>query len=223
MKATNGFLKSSLQYLGRLICPPHCICCDEPFGIDDDKALCPKCTEEILSRIGIFHTSYDNVDKAYSLLPYDCWYARKLIAHSKYISSRSFLTMIGNMYKDLLFEHNLLNQIDVITFSPRRPSQIRLYGFDQSAEMAKALSEITKIPYSPLLKRRGFSKAQKKLHAEKRKTNTSGKFRPIGDNKGKTILLIDDVVTTGFTTNECARILKENGAEHIYVLSIARK
>ena len=216
-------LANIVDYIGRLMCPPHCICCDEQFTTDDDRVFCGKCYEEILSRMNIVSRPGNNsyVDQGINLLNYKCWYAHKIIAHAKYISSKPFLSAIGKLCKQSLEDHNLLLNIDIITFSPRRASQIRYYGFDQSEELGKALSSKTGIPCKALLKRVGSSKAQKKLKYFQRLKNVKGKFVCTEDVTGKKILLIDDVTTSGSTLNECAKMLKHNGATKVYVWTLA--
>ncbi len=132
------------------------------------------------------------------------------------------MNFVGKCGKESLAKHNLLHQIDIITFAPRRPEEARLYGFDQSEEIAKAFSNETGLPYSALLKRKGFSLPQKKLKRKLRTKNIVGRFICTKSIKGKRILLIDDVVTTGSTVGECAKMLKESGAEKVYVWSLAQ-
>lgn len=162
------------------------------------------------------------VDKFYYCFKYGTWYSNKIIAHAKYVSSHSFNDFIGDLCSQSMHKHNLVNIVDCITYSPRRASQVRYYGFDQSKEIALATSKATGIPCKDLLKRVGFSRAQKKLHHTDRRKNIVGKFKCDEDLSGKTVLVIDDVLTTGSTTGECAKILKEHGAKRVFVWTIAK-
>ena len=78
------------------------------------------------------------VDKFYYCFKYGTWYSNKIIAHAKYVSSHSFNDFIGDLCSQSMHKHNLVNIVDCITYSPRRASQVRYYGFDQSKEIALA-------------------------------------------------------------------------------------
>lgn len=218
------WIHNSVDYIGRLICHPHCICCDLPFNIDDDRVLCDECYEEVMSRVLDVSVDLKNeyVDKFYYCFTYGTWYSNKLIAHAKYVSSRSFNSLIGSLCTQSIRKHNLINLLDFVTYAPRRPTQVRYYGFDQSKEIALAVAEASGIPCRDLLKRVGISKAQKELNHVDRKKNIKGKFRCDEDLTGKTVLLIDDVLTTGSTTGECARMLKAQGANRVFVWALAK-
>jgi len=114
---------------------------------------------------------------------------------------------------------------DVITFVTRRKSAERENGYDQGKLYTDELSRLTGIKNLTLLKRKIFriSKEQKGLSKSEREENVKGAFYVSGDVKGKRILLFDDVVTTGASTGECARVLLESGAKRVYVLCIASK
>ncbi len=111
----------------------------------------------------------------------------------------------------------------IITNPPRSKNQRLIYGFDHAEELARKLSELTGIKYQQFLNR-NTHKMQKTLNAFQRRANAN-KAYAIKDDvelKGKKILIVDDVITTGATLNACAHILKENGAEIVFPMSIAR-
>ena len=100
----------------------------------------------------------------------------------------------------------------IITNVPRRERGIIYYGYDQSRILAKNLSKITHVPYAPLLKRERDGSEQKNLDEEARRRNVKDAFtfaKNTGDLKGKCIILVDDVVTTGASINECIAVLKK--------------
>lgn len=212
------------EYITKLICPPSCACCKKILDIDDDSVLCNECYEELAKRVTDIagENKSDYIEKLYFYYRYKNWYVKNIVSHTKYVGSKEFLKFIGKCGKESLKKHNLLGQLDVITFTPRRPTQVRLYSFDQAEELAKAISAETNIPCQALLKRKGFSFEQKSLKTKSRSKNVEGKFVCKDKLNGKRILLVDDVVTTGSTVNECAKMLKLNGAKSIYVWSLAQ-
>ena len=72
-----------------------------------------------------------------------------------------------------------------------------------------------------VLERIHKTKAQAKLDAEKRKHNLQGAFRLIGKVEGMSVALVDDVLTTGHTANECAHVLKAGGAARVTLVTVA--
>lgn len=107
---------------------------------------------------------------------------------------------------------------DFIVPVPMSKTKLRKRGFNQAEVLADALSQQLNIPIcnDALVKSISFV-AQHKLSATRRKSNASHLYSA-GKNidiKGKTVIIVDDVMTTGSTINSCAEILLEMGAEKI--------
>ncbi len=98
-------------------------------------------------------------------------------------------------------------------------------GFNQSEEIAKLISKATSLPLSTTLIKTKETKPQMELNKVERIENIKNCFEIKNNDeiKNKIILLLDDVYTTGTTMNECARILKENGAKEVWGLTVARE
>ncbi len=97
-------------------------------------------------------------------------------------------------------------------------------GFNQAEELALGLSEATEIPLLQPLQRVVATRQQALLTRAQRWENIRGAFSlaPKADVKGKRLILIDDVLTTGATVETCARVLKKAGAAEVAVLTVAR-
>lgn len=114
---------------------------------------------------------------------------------------------------------------DAIIPVPLHPARERKRGFNQAELIAEEVARLAHIPLIPeVLLRIKSTKQQTQVPLEKRRQNVAGAFalripEPIFD---KTILLIDDVYTTGNTVNEASRVLKEGGASTVCVLTFAR-
>lgn len=106
-------------------------------------------------------------------------------------------------------------------------------GFNQSWELCRQLSQRTGIPAAQIMRRKRRTSTQAKLNRQERLENLRGVFslrrslplpgwrRP--DIRGKKVLLVDDVLTTGATAHECAKVLKrEAGVEKVVVITAAR-
>ena len=112
----------------------------------------------------------------------------------------------------------------LLTWCPRTRRAVNEYGFDQARVLAEKLSKKSGIECRELVKRSPFySRAQKKLDAKKRAKNIKGAFylKKGAEIKGKTVILVDDLVTTGCTMGECARVLKKGGAALILGACVA--
>lgn len=123
---------------------------------------------------------------------------------------------------DLLIKWNI--SFESIAPVPLNPARHRFRGYNQSALIAKPISQSFSKSYIPdSLKRIKNTRSQVGLNADQRKKNMVGAF--LADTakcKGNSILLIDDIATTGTTLNECAKSLKQAGAVKVYCLTLAR-
>ncbi len=105
---------------------------------------------------------------------------------------------------------------DCVTAVPMHKKDYRERGFDQAAVLAKELARRLDLPFRPLLKKIIRTEPQKKMTAIRRRGNLLGVFDAIGPVTGQRVLLVDDVITTGSTLDECAKVLKIYGAEEVY-------
>ena len=118
-----------------------------------------------------------------------------------------------------------LEAIDLIMPVPLHTSRLRKRGFNQALLLAAPVAKTAAVPlsYDNLVRIRP-TRPQVELSGDERLHNVAGAFalkRPDAV-AGTSILLIDDVFTTGATMNECSRVLKESGAVHVYALTLAR-
>lgn len=114
---------------------------------------------------------------------------------------------------------------DIITWVPLSAKRFRSRGYDQAKLIADALSELIGIRCVRLLKKTRHNPAQSGTgSAEKRKANVSGVYSAVNTNElvGKRILLVDDIVTTGATLSECARMLIQQGCAEVQAAAVAR-
>lgn len=89
-------------------------------------------------------------------------------------------------------------------------------GFNQSEVLAKEIAFRKGFKYKSLLKRIEDTKTQVGMNREERENNLRTAFKVINSEIPKEVLLVDDIYTTGSTLNQCAKVLKEAGAEKVY-------
>ena len=110
---------------------------------------------------------------------------------------------------------------DLIVPVPLHPRKKRMRGFNQAAYLAERLSELTGIPWEEhLVKKIRSTRSQKKLNAIQRRQNLKNAYRVTGKIPGFSVLVVDDVYTTGSTADAMAMCLLEAGAEKVYFLTI---
>jgi ComF family protein len=116
-----------------------------------------------------------------------------------------------------------LPSIDAIVPVPMHPRGLRERGFNQSLLLAKVISKGSRVPLVPngLLKEKD-TPPQLGLTAKERVTNLSGAFSAVRSFSGMSVLLVDDVMTTGSTARACSKALLKAEAKSVTVLTLAR-
>lgn len=112
---------------------------------------------------------------------------------------------------------------DIVTAVPQDAKARRERGFDPPAAVARRLSERIRAPYAETLTKLYETAPQKTLPAFRRAGNLLGVFDVTAPQAvdGKTVLLVDDITTTGATLDECAKMLRLFGAKEVYAVTMA--
>ena len=112
----------------------------------------------------------------------------------------------------------------VVTYVPRNKRSVVTYGFDHGRLLAETVAEKLGLPIVMLLRRRRGGRDQKKLTVAKRFDNSSNKFEllPSISLRNKTVIIVDDVITTGATMAACAVAIYDGEPENIVMLSLAK-
>jgi len=235
------FLYRSLWYALDWLFPPTCGGCNRP-GL----RWCKPCQERlaritgpICSRCGEPQTELRFANPSADLLCVDCR------SHPpEYQAIRSYAVFHGPLREALhrlkyqrdigigeaLSKHlielynDLKWQIDLVSPIPLSPKRARERGYNQSGLLARPLAYAVQKPYQPgALLRPRETRTQVGLSAIERKQNVEGAFTANADKvKGKVVLVIDDVMTTGSTISACAQALRKAGASAVYGLTLAR-
>ena len=230
--------KNTLISIDKLFFPPVCLACSERIE-RVKEVLCPSC-RELLSPI---RENYCLICGA-PMIDYSCPYCSEKdfvfdIARSAFIYQSPVRELIHNFkYNAFLAPASFFSQaimeipeadkfaynFDLITAVPLHRVRKRERGYNQSELIAKKLAIKWNIPYAEPVKRYLPTPSQTTLNAEERFNNLKNAFRlkKNADVKGKKIILVDDVFTTGTTVNEVSRVLKEAGASKVAVLTAAR-
>ena len=116
-------------------------------------------------------------------------------------------------------------EFDTVSWVPVSDQRRRERGFDQSFELCRAACRHWGVEPTPTLRKTVHTKPQSGIHdAAERRANVLGVYEAIAPNVwGRKILLVDDILTTGATLTECARVLRECGAAEVVCLTLGRK
>ena len=112
---------------------------------------------------------------------------------------------------------------DVIAPVPLHGRRERERGYNQSSLLAREVSRRAGIGSAQALRRTRDTPSQTAMSIEERRRNVDGAFECAGDVRGRRVLLVDDVVTTGATMSACAATLKAAGATRVWGLAFARQ
>jgi ComF family protein len=143
---------------------------------------------------------------------------RQIVHALKYGGRRSIARRLGRLMRERCYD--VLESCDVVVPVPLHPLRRLSRGFNQADDLARCLS----IRVSPALRRTRNTGSQADLPAASRHANVRGAFavtRP-SEIRGRCIVLVDDVSTTGATLESCARTLLEGGAQEVRAIIAAR-
>lgn len=204
----------------------RCSICGSPFAADNtklekypDRLICRNCFAKSSKESKIYYNKstfavlYNDASK-FGILGFKK--SRNLNALKTF--SKLISLMIYNDFSSINFDY-------VVAVPPRKSRMIK-ESFDQADLLAKSVAKLIKVKYSSkMFKRIRNTEKQTELCYSDRIENVSGAFGMRKSPKlvkNKTVLVIDDVSTTGSTLNETARVLKRAGASRVYIASIAK-
>lgn len=209
-----GALCAACWPLLRFIGPPQCAGCGFPFEFDQgDDAYCAAC---------LAHPP--PYDSARAVFAYDDNSRDPLLAF-KHADRTDVTPAFARMLETVA--GNLFDRIDLIVPVPLHRTRLISRRYNQAALLAQALGRRTgKSCQSDLLVRRRKTPSQGGLSGAARRRNVAGAFavreRSLEDVAHRSILLIDDVFTTGATIEACSKALRSAGAREIHAVTLAR-
>ena len=221
-----------------LLFPKYCVGCKKIGGY-----ICPDCFVKVRFAEGGFCTicqkaaigglthpicqKQNTIDGVFSSLLYK-GIVKKLVYQFKY---KPYLTNLQDTLTEFFYEgliqkesfHTALVTRSIFVPIPLHPSKLKKRGYNQSMLLAKGLSHSLSIPISDCLTRVVNTKTQVGLSQKERIVNITGAFavRKEVDLIGSSVFLVDDVVTTGATLREAARVLKKAGVKNVWGITLA--
>lgn len=204
----------------QLLFPPKCILCGKLLeaGQTDLCQTCrvdgPECSQS--------RGKFPFLDSWTAVWHYEGW-VRKSIHRFKFYGRRSYAKGYGRMLAMKLSQQHP-EGFDILTWVPTGTLRKLTRGYDQVELLAKAVGAELDVTPEQLLKKIRNNRPQSGIRGEaQRRANVLGAYRVIDPARieGKRIILLDDVITTGATAGECARVLLTAGAEEIHFGAVA--
>ena len=229
----------NLNSLSEILFPKNFTCegCGKEIAENDGIILCEDCTDKLTfigehrcKKCGAQIKDLSNYcmrcsmggmvfDRAVSVLTYG-GLAKKLLLRFKDSGAKYLGETFAKWMAKELNDSGI--SFDLITFVPITKAKERKRGYNQSKVLAEELSKICKKTVTEGLLKIKDTGAQKQLTGKERQENLKGSFQVTDKKifKGKSILLLDDVLTTGATANACAEALHKAGAEKVFVATL---
>ncbi|HHW49622.1 MAG TPA: ComF family protein [Clostridiaceae bacterium] len=212
-----------------LLFPPKCIFCSKIIDLKADIEICRDCYKLIpfVEQKSVIPFSVPGglgcCDGVICACRYTGIVRDSLIKYKFYDKSgfcRAFARLIAEKIKNMA----VYREFDVIVSVPLHKRREHMRGYNQSLLISRILSRELKLPEkSKILKRKKETHTQSLLPLDKRRSNLLGAFevKHTDEIKDKTVLLVDDIMTTGITLNECSKVLKEAGAKKVIAAVVA--
>lgn len=211
-----------LDLIAHLLYPWKCVFCE---SVLKDTDICRKCEEKLPYTVGdSAMQKFPFIDKCVSPLYYKDK-VRASVHRYKFGGCSAYSRRYAALMSDCV-ENNLdCRSIDVISWIPLSKKRLRQRGYDQARLLAEEIAAKTGLPCRQLLQKVKNNSAQSLTRdAKQRRENVAGVYAldDGADVSGLRILLVDDVVTTGATMSEAARILRKEGAKSVFGVTLAR-
>ena len=212
-------MKKLFLFISRFLFPPKCVLCRKVLK-ENETDLCRECRA---------HTP--EFSKQTKKLPYlagwtALWYyegdVRRSILRFKFYNARSYAETYGRLLAMKLLQEE--TEFDLLTWAPISRMRKWRRGYDQVELIAQAVGkELGIAPVATLKKRRNNPPQSGIRDAARRRANVFGVYQVLDPQQisGKRILLLDDIMTTGATAGECARMLLTDGAKEVYCAAVA--
>lgn len=203
-----------LHLVGTGLAPPLCAACGR--SCRPQAVLCTRCGRRLAAARPLLGRGPAGLDRAWSSASHE-GVARDLVAALKFRRLLPVADLMADRIQWLAPAHMLSGTIVPV---PPAPSRLRRRGFDPAGELAGALAERLAIQPEPCLVRSGGSRQVGRRRAER--IGHPPRIRAIAAAP-RSVILVDDVLTTGATLTACARALRSAGAVRVVAVTFARR
>lgn len=193
---------------GLVPAPPRCFLCSTFL---DSGSLCRQCAKRLAFKKLSVASEYSGLGKT-------------LVRQLKFSYERDVAAVLASCISEELLVDNMLDDVTLLVPLPTATSRVRQRGFDHTLRITKHLSNDLAVPYCALLQRTSQSRQLGRSRKDRLAFGESNFF--IQKPKllsGHTVLLVDDVVTTGASLQAAAKTLRQAGAKRVYAAVFAHR
>lgn len=216
-------MSGPLGFVLDLLFPPKCVFCGKVLDTGED-GLCARCQRELP---WLTDGEAELTGEFFSLCAAPLRYQDKVrdsVRRYKFKGRRGYHKLYGRLVAQCVHDH-LAGRYDLITWVPLSPQRKKERGYDQAFLLASAAAlELGEVAVETLRKKRNTDPQSGLTEDAQRRANVLGAYTSVDQElvAGKRVLLIDDVVTTGSTLSECARMLRTMGAEDVVCAALTQ-
>lgn len=206
-----------------LLFPPRCVFCRKLLHAGE-REICARCRRELPWTEGL---QAEQTGEFFSSCVSPLWYhgpVRDSFHRYKFQDRSGYAKVYGELMAECVRQY-LDGRYDLITWVPLSPDSLKRRGYDQAMLLAMAAAlELGGVAVETLAKVRVTGTQSRIAEDSARRANVLGAYRVTDPElvEGRRILLIDDIVTTGSTVSECARVLRTAGAAEVVCATLAR-
>lgn len=210
------------EYIINMLFPPVCSIC----GKLDKNWLCENCKKRVerLEKNIVQDIKNKNYEKLLYIFKYESL-IRKLILRYKFSGNAYLCNFFANVIINNEKNVDLLKQYDMVIPVPMHKKKMKKRGYNQTELVSENIEKMIGIPSrNDILQKVVNTTTQSKLGGKARHSNIQHAFFIKNDIEveDKKIILLDDIYTTGATSEECSKVLKKSGANEILVLVLAK-
>lgn len=232
MLGISSFNSEKLNSVIDIFLPRFCASCEKKLR-PGDEVICPEClssikhpdSNKIASEFRRKFQKGNTISEFTSAFLFEEGKSFQRLIHSiKYRGRYHNAYFLGRLTGERLKNKILSWKCDMIVPVPLNAVKKAERGYNQSYYIAKGLSQVTGVPLkNNILKRVKFTDTQTALSVAERKSNMKGAFvlKRGAEVSGRTIIILDDVITSGSTVSECGKVLLDKGALKVYAVSAA--
>ena len=227
VREIHTLLRAALWALVDFVYPNACLVCGRGLG-DPAERVCGACLSRIAAKatqLGSLAAADPYGKEIHYLAVWEYEEPLPTLIHAlKYGGMWKLAPQLSREMARQIRAHERFAAADSLVPVPLHRLRRRERGFNQSEKLAEGISKVTGQALFPALERARYTRTQTTLSAEERRNNVEGAFRVRKGVAacGRSVLLVDDVLTTGATVRECARVLWQAGAAEVSVVVAAR-
>lgn len=209
-----------MNALVEVLCPPACLLCAAAVDEAPDRLLCAACRRALTAAVQPQRVAQWPQGAAWTLAPYG-GVVRRAVKRLKYGGMYALGGLLGRLLGDTLQRLDACRP-DLVTAVPLHWRRHWQRGYNQAARIAAGTATVLGVPCRPLLGKCRALPSQVRQGLAQRRRLPADTFRATAAARGRRVLLIDDVWTTGTTATACRMALLAAGAAQVWMAAVAQ-